>query len=350
MDNPRQLTARVRSAAVGVVPAGLRVAVTAHPHTAIPTFDITVLTSAGEQRFSAVWAGKGWPADVERAIGLAPTVDVVFAAKISEGAQDWLSARHRGWVDESGSANISLPTGLVIFREARRDRVEHETPNRWTRTMLTAVEAACAGVPPTVEAIEERARMSRGAAANALARLERMGLLARSEGQRGPRSARRIVDLDSFIDQYATGAAELRAKQKVIRVHRLWNDPLQDFATEVAPVLDREAGHWAVTGDAASTLIAPYLGNLTVIELYVDKNLFSNREQLASALGGRIVDKGHRIEVRELPTPVSTDGPVVNQIHVALPVRVYADLLAVGGWSAEAAHHLRETIDVGPRP
>ncbi len=350
MENAKNLTSRVRNAAITVLPAGLRVVVHARPHTVIPTFDVAVLTSAGEQHFSAVWAGKGWPADVERAIGLAPSVDAVVAVKISEGARDWLAAHRRGWVDESGNASISLPTGLVIVREARRDRVEREAPDRWTRTMLAAAEAALAGVPPTVEAIEAKTMMSRGAAANALSRLERMGLLSRSGGLRGPSSARRIVDAESFIDHYATAAAELRAKQKVIRFHRLWKDPLEDFASEVAPALNREEEQWAVTGAAASTLLAPYIGNVTIIELYVGKDLFSNREQLANTLGGRIVDKGHRIEVRELPTPVSADGPVIDQIHVALPVRVYADLMASGGRSAEAAQHLREVIDVGPRP
>jgi len=350
MENAKNLTSRVRNAAINVLPAGLRVVVHARPHTVIPIFDVAILTLAGEQHFSAVWAGKGWPADVERAIGLAPSVDAVVAVKISEGAQDWLAAHQRGWVDESGNASISLPTGLVIVREARRDRVEREAPDRWTRTMLAAAEAALAGVPPTVEAIESKTMMSRGAAANALSRLERMGLLSRSGGLRGPSSARRIVDVESFIDHYATAAAELRAKQQVIRLHRLSKDPLVDFASEVVPALNHQEQEWAVTGAAASTLLAPYIGNVTIIELYVGKDLFSNREQLAGTLGGRIVDKGHRIEVRELPTPVSADGPVIDQIHVALPVRVYADLMAAGGRSAEAAQHLREVIDVGPRP
>jgi len=69
---------------------------------------------------------------------------------------------------------------------------------------------------------------------------------------------------------------------------------------------------------------------------------------LADVLGGRVVDRGQLIEVRSLPTSMSAKGPVVSGIHLALPARVYADLKAVGGRSAEAAHHLRETVDVGP--
>jgi hypothetical protein len=44
---------------------------------------------------------------------------------------------------------------------------------------------------------------------------------------------------------------------------------------------------------------------------------------------------------------MSAKGPIIDGVQVALPVRVYADLRAAGGRSAEAAQHLRETIDAG---
>ena len=39
-------------------------------------------------------------------------------------------------------------------------------------------------------------------------------------------------------------------------------------------------------------------------------------------------------------------GPVIGDIQVALPVRVYADLRQPGD-AAEAGQHLRETLNVG---
>jgi hypothetical protein len=41
------------------------------------------------------------------------------------------------------------------------------------------------------------------------------------------------------------------------------------------------------------------------------------------------------------------DRPVIDGVRCAPPARVYADLLAKGGRSAEAAQHLREVLDVG---
>jgi hypothetical protein len=214
--------------------------------------------------------------------------------------------------------------------------------------MLAAAEAVLAGVTPTVEAIETATGISRGASANALARLEKLGLLHRSQGMRGRGSARSVVDPDAFIDGYAAAAAKLRLAQRVIRIHRLWKDPLEAFEFEIGPALNRNSKSWAVTGVAASIFLAPYLSDVNVVELYVDDDLFANPNHLADVLGGRVVDRGHLIEVRALPTPMSAKGPIVSGVHLALPARVYADLMAVGGRSAEAAHHLRETVDVGP--
>src|SRR5438552_2529905 len=77
--------------------------------------------------------------------------------------------------------------------------------------------------------------MSRGASANALSRLERRGLLERPATKRGPNASRRIVDVDSFIDQYTEAAGEFRKRQKVVRVHRLWVNPLDVLDIEIGP-------------------------------------------------------------------------------------------------------------------
>lgn len=162
-----------------------------------------------------------------------------------------------------------------------------------------------------------------------------------------PGSGRRIVDTHASLAAYVAAAAERRAKQSVLRVHRLWRDPLDTLRWEIAPNLSGFKPSWTVTGVAASLLLAPYLSEVTALEPSVDAETMSDASDLAARLGSRIVDKGHRIEIRELPTAMSAHGPVVDGVHVALPIRVYADLMAAGGRSAEAAHHLRERFDVG---
>ena len=213
--------------------------------------------------------------------------------------------------------------------------------------MLAVAEASLSGVLPTVASTEQATGLSRHATAVALSRLEQLGHLNRPEAQRGPTSGRHLGNTDAFLDAYAAAAAEHRSKQPVLYVHRLWTDPLDTLRQEIGPRLGFDNARWAVTGVGASVLLAPYLSDITTLELYVDADLMSDTSELASRLGGRLVDKGHRIEVRQLPTAISARGPSIDDIPVALPVRVYADLLARGGRSAEAAHHLRESLDVG---
>lgn len=341
-------TTRVRNAVAAVLPRNARVIVEPRREQATSLFHVTIHVGSGEHRFLAEWAGEGWPADVERLTGAVPEIDIVVARQLSRGAKEWLLSHQRGWVGEDGDANVSLSTGLIISRDARPSVVTREAPTKWTRTMLASAEAIFAGVSPTVESVEAATGISRGASANALARMEKLGLLQRPRAKRGRASARSVVDHDSFLHAYATAAAKFRLAQPTIRVHRLWEDPLVILESEIGPSLSHASSSWALTGVAASILLAPYLSRVTVVELYVDDDLFANPHHVADVLGGRVVDRGQVIEVRALPTPMSVTGPVVHGVHVALPARVYADLLALGGRSAEAAVHLRESIDVGP--
>lgn len=342
------LGGRIQDATLGVLPPGQRVEVIPGSAADVPSFDVRVRVGRSAHRFVAGWAGAGWPADVRTLVTVAPDLDVVYAKNLSDGARSWLAERHIGWVDETGRANIVLESGLVIVREPTATEKHQVVGDHWTNTMLAAVEAVLAGVAPTVEAVESATGMSRGASANALSRLERRGLLERPARQRGPNAARQVVDVDSLIDQYTEAAAEFRKNQKVVRLHRLWADPLDVLDIEIGPGLTAMGVTWAVTGAAASTLLAPYLSDVTVLELYVDRSLLRAPDRLAGILGGRVVERGHRIEVRDLPTSMSARGPKIGGVQLALPARVYADLMASGGRAAEAAHHLREVRGVGP--
>lgn len=347
MKPSEQLAVRVRRLLALVLPHGLQVDVKPR-RAAGPAFDVTVKAGATKHRFIAGWAGEGWPSDVERLAHLVPDVDVVTAAHLSVGARRWLEREGLGWADEAGRADISMQSGLVIFRQPSTVHKRREPSMRWTRSTLAVAEAALSGITPTVEGVQQATGLSRHATANALSRLEDLGFLERPRALRGPQSARRIINISVFLDAYAKAAAEQRQKQSPVLVHRLWNgDPLEMLALEIGPALTRANARWAVTGAAASVLLAPYLTDVTILELYIDAETMSDRTRLASLLEGRIVKKGHRIEIREVPTPMTVRGPVIDDMQVALPVRVYADLRAAGGRWAEAGQHLRETLDVG---
>ena len=349
MAEPNQLETRVRRVLAMALPGTLRVAVVRRGEGPGSSFEVTVEAGAADHRFLAGWAGEGWPGDVEEMVRLIPGVEVALAAHLSDGARDWLARRGIGWVDEAGHAEIVRPSGLVISREpGSHPSRPAASSTKWSRSTLTAAEAALSGTVPTVENIEKATGLSRNATATALHKLERLGFLQRPQALRGPMSGRRLADTEALLAAYVDASADQRSKSPKLLVHRLWvGDALETLRTEIAPALNATKTKWAATGVAASILLAPYLSDVTTLDIYVDTDLFSDKARLASRFGGRIVERGQVIEVRPLPTPMTATGPIVEGIHVALPVRVYADLLSTGGRAAEAAQHLKEVRGVG---
>lgn len=346
-----QVEARIRRILVAVLPGTLRVAVTRRHDGPAPSFDVTVEAGVADHRFLAGWAGEGWPRDVEELVHLVPGVEVAIAANLSNRARDWLAGRGVGWVDEAGHAEIVRPSGLVISREPAPPAPRPTSSStRWSPSTLAVAEAALTGTIPTVENIEKVTGLSRNATATALRKLEQLAYLRRSQALRGPMSGRRVADTEALLAAYVEAATEQRTKAPTLLVHRLWvGDAIATLRTEIAPALNATKGSWAVTGTAASILLAPYLSDVTTLDLYVEPELFADKARLVSRLGGRIVERGQVVEVRPLPTTMDAEGPIVDGIRVALPVRVYADLLASGGRAAEAGQHLEEVRGVVSR-
>lgn len=232
MKPSEQLAVRVRRLLESVLPHGLRADVMPR-QAAGPAFDVIVKAGATKHRFIVGWAGEGWPSDVERLAHLVPDVEVVTAAHLSDGAWGWLEGKGLGWADEAGRADISMKSGLVIFRQPSAARKRGEPSMRWTRSTLGVAEAALSGITPTVAGIEHATGLSRHATANALSRLEDLGFFERPRALRGPRSARRIINVGAFLDAYAKAVAEQRQKQPRVLLHRLWNgDPPRDAGPE----------------------------------------------------------------------------------------------------------------------
>lgn len=339
-----QLETKVRRILTAALPGTLRVAVAPHRSGPGSSFDVTVHAGAADHRFLAGWAGEGWPRDVENLVRLVPGVEVAVATNLSNGARDWLARRGVGWVDKAGHAEIISPSGLVVSREPRGATPRPVSwSTTWSRSTVAVAEAALSGTIPTVENIEKATGLSRNATATALHKLERLGFLQRSGALRGPMSGRRITDTEALLAAYVEAATNQRSKAPKLLVHRLWvGDAVETLRTQIAPALNATNGRWAITGVAASLLLAPYLSDVTTLDLYVDTDLFADKARLASRLGGRLVEKGQVVEIRHLPTSMAITGPVVDEIQVALPVRVYADLVSTGGRAAEAAQHLKE--------
>jgi len=295
------------------------------------------------RRLLVRWAGEGWLRQIREILaadGSRP--DVIVARRMSPGARRALAEKQIGWIDESGAAEIAFGT-LIVSRSGRPDpRVDK--PARWTPAVLALAEAVLCGVTATVAATKSVTGLSTGSCTNGLRTLTDLGLLA-AEVPRGRGAARRVVDADSLLDAYASSAAALAPKES-LQVGVTWQDAIAG-AADVGRRLDKARVDWAVTGAAASMVIAPFLTTVSTADVYVDAGTVAQLDAVAARVGLRPIDGG-RLTLRPFPTASTRClADEADGLRVAPWPRVFADLRGTGVRGEEAAEHLREVIRGG---
>jgi len=332
-------TERVEEAVRAVLPAGLRVLAKGGPR-GMTELDV------GTGRLGVAWIGEGWLGDLRRILEDRPThLDLVVARRMSPGARAAAIAAGLGWVDESGAAEVVLP-GLVVSRSGRREPKVRGAP-RWTPSVVGTTEALLLGVRPTVAEVERSTGLSAGAATKALSTLTALGLL-HAGAARGRGSAREIVDRNALLQAYAA-AARSALRALALRVGVV-GDLVGDLVDELARLgrrWDVNGIGWAATGAAAASVLAPYLTEVSALDVFVDAPTPATLDAVAERSGLKPIEGG-RLVLRPFPTPVTQRlcGPVAG-IRVAPWPRVYADLRESGVRGEEAAEHLLEVVDRG---
>lgn len=325
-------SARLEAAIRAVVPAGT-------PVRLARSDDGVALVDVGTARVRAAWAGGGWLGDVRALLDRPRSdVDVVVARRMSPGARAAIADAGLGWVDEAGGAEISLP-GLVVSRSGRRDTKTEAAP-RWTPSVIGTAEALLLGTRPTVAEVERATGLSAGSATKALATLTTLGLLD-ADAPRGRASARELVDRRALLSAYADAAAAA-AKPLMIRVGIL-GDLVEELA-KLGRRWDTDGLTWAASGMAAAAVLAPYLTEVSGLEVFVDAPTPATLDEVAGRSGIRPIEGG-RLVLRPFPTPVTKRlSAPAGDLRVAPWPRVYADLRGSGVRGEEAAEHLWEVV------
>jgi len=287
------------------------------------------------------WAGEGWLRQVRPLLVRRGRrrPDVVVARRMSPGAREALSEAGIGWVDETGAAEIAIGS-IVVSRTGRVDKAAPK-PLRWTPTALAVAEALLCGTKATVGAVEQSTGLSTGSCATALRVLTEFGLLA-ADAARGRESARRVADVDGFLDAYAAAAAA-RPPRARLEVGVTWRDVLVGLS-QTGRKWDRAGIAWAATGTAASLVTAPFLTSSGAAVVYVDAATVAELQAVAEKAGLRPIDGG-RLTLLPFPTVTARLlAEEVDGVRVAPWPRVYADLRPTGVRGEEAAEHLREVV------
>jgi hypothetical protein len=265
--------------------------------------------------------------------------DVVAARQMSPGAREALARAGVSWVDETGAAEISLPS-LVVSRDGYRQARPRQEPH-WTPSALAVAEAILCGTRPTVAETAQVTGLSTAGCAIGLRTLSDLGLLE-SSAKRGRASGRRVADADRLLDAYADAVSSLAAGAQ-LRVGLPPGDPIAAVA-EIGKTWSKSGIPWAATGAVAAAMLAPYLTSVNTAEVYVGVLTEAELRQLV-AKGGLRPIAGGRLLLRALPVVTTIRLATTNDgLRLAPWPRVYADLRGSGVRGEEAAEHLREVV------
>jgi hypothetical protein len=313
--------------------------------------DLLIRTrSGGSISIDVKWAGEGWPQDVRRAAGDVPHPwppnVVVLAQQLSPGAIDWLRERDANWADEVGQARVLGPDGLIVIREpARSPRMERSARSfRWSPSALTIAEAILSRPDGPLRATELApvSGWSVPQVANVLKAFDAQGWTVKRGAARGPHAHRELIDADALLATWSSGIAQAPRRTRI--AHRATRDVLALLRGQVAPALDQSV-EWALSGWAGLELAAPFATTTPSLHVYVAENDFAG--PLSDAIeraGLREVDEGGRVTFWSTDVGMLALAMRREEIPVASPPRLFADLAALSGRGQDAADHVKELL------
>lgn len=321
----------------------------------------TVLVRYGDRsvRLWPIWAGEGFPQDVERALKEAPPADpaacrVVVARRLSSGSRLWLTARGLSWADEDGSAQIAAPSGLLVLRDAmpRPDDEPSDSPVKWAAGSAAVAElilSEAIGTPSdhapirSAAAVADTLGLSIPAISRALQQFDQQGWSEKRGSERGPAARRWLVDPGALLSSWAAWYST--RTPVVVETHGFISSDDAWLRGEVAAHWPN--GRWALTGLAALDRRAPFTTSVPTIDLYLDAHMFTDGrllDGLLTSTGLRRVDRGARVRIIEADRYVLRLSQQRDDIPQVNDVRLYGDLLGSGVRGPEAADHLRSTM------
>jgi hypothetical protein len=291
---------------------------------------------------SIEWVGEGWLRDVRSVVSRRRNrPDIVAAHRVSPGAAKALMDAGIGFVDEAGAAEIVVDSLIVSRTGHAPSRVR---PKRWTPSVLAVAEALLCGITPTVSATQEATGLSSGSCTRALEVLTERGLLD-AVAKRGRLSARRIVDREQLLAEYAAAAAAAPSGTS-LQVGATFRDPVEGVL-QLGRKWNKAGVAWAATGPVAAAALAPHLTGGASADVYVDARSLAGLASVAADAGLRAIPGG-RLTLRPFPTVASRRLATEERgLRVAPWPRVYADLRPTGVRGEEAAEHLREVMTRG---
>lgn len=267
-----------------------------------------------------------------------PSIPMIAAGTISDGAKELLQAERIGYLDRAGS--LFLPNDdlyILIDRPAPKEARKMDRPlfsgNR------SAVVHALLLNPQQWFSTNELAKLawvSPSTVSVTFAELEKRDMVA-VQGK-GPNKTRRLSTPTALLDEWAR-QTELLPKPEIRRyyVPRLKSEELMKAINDVCKRLSTA---YVITHEWAAQLYSPFLSNISQVRCRIFPN--GPLSLITGELNAREVEEGSNFglieseSVRDMLFEQEIRG-----LRVESPILAYLDLLSGEGRSKELAEHLR---------
>lgn len=290
-----------------------------------------------------------YPSGLRRLLARDPTLEAVVVEHIPSGLDAAAEEAGVSYLDRHGNGRVVAP-GLVYVssprvpsaaRFAGRDvggaasgaprgpgrRVSPFAPkaSRIVRGLLAKPQQ-----PRRLSDLAREVEVDPGNAHRVLGALVEMGLVERDDDRY------LVPDPGSLLEAWAESTR--RPSERVVL--QLSVDP-RGWVTDL---IESEPDGFAVSGELAAELLAPYLRAHEVILHCLDAEAFGRIGRAASSEAGLVLPATGRVVAVPADERVGDFGSTVAGLPVVSPAQLYVDLFRARGRAREAAEHVRREV------
>jgi len=165
----------------------------------------------------------------------------------------------------------------------------------------------------------------------------------------GPQRFWKVSNAGGLLDLWAS---EEQSGGQITGLY-VWSRSPQELLKKL-PQLNQLDGHWALAGTAAANLYAPTLTTYPDPSVWIESH-FAAR-QVATVLGGEVVDKGANLQILQSKSNLvfenatfwapshSVDNLPIQDLRIISRPRAYIETVNAGGRGPEVAQNLRQRI------
>ncbi len=311
------------------------------------TFEVFTIPILSKEKATEFISGR------ERSAKDPARAPLIATRQLGDQTRELLRKSEISWVEELTGVCHLTGRGLLIDTRVRDDS------ERKKRSAVQAKLRARSGLvvenivtffrhePILIKTVASRAKVSPALVFRVLWRLSRLNLL--DVHGSGPNRYWKLTEIGGVLDLWG---AEEEPPERITNLY-VWSRSPQDLLRKL-PELDRLNHRWAVGGTAAANLYAPTLTSDPEPTVWVDARLPAR--EIASALGGEVVDKGSNLRIWQsgdnLSLNLATVGEdskssaseVASNLRIVSRARAYIEAVTAEGRGPEVAQNLRERI------